>query len=348
MDDSQEHRILTEPLLSSADSCIRDVASQDDLTNTKISESERTEASTVTVEEDDLEEPNNEYVLDPSRFAVLGVFSLANVLASAAWITFAPIDDVIMEMYDISLQKVNWLSLIFMALYGPGTAVCAWAIRIYGLRMTVVVSAIVMALGGMLRWWSVSFVHENHHGAAYAILLIGQGLIAMAQPVVSNAPARVASAWFQQTAGAIGFVVFGSMVGLVLGQSMSPWMMGSINALLAGQALAMVVCSIATIVYFKSEPKSPPTLAEALRRRQTLQGHQTRDPEHHQPNQSSSTSIWFEMKLLLSDTQYLVLLLSFGIGYGVNNGKYSLAFSVFKTHSQINVGCLTFIDTQPC
>jgi MFS family permease len=324
--DEEQQFSLTEPLLSSDDSLLDERQMKNDPSSAGISGSERTEASTVTTDHQEVDSEGEGFViddycrLDPRRFVVLSVFSLANLLGGAAWITFAPIDDVMIELYSISPQQVNWLSLIFMALYGPGTAVCACGVRKYGLRMTVMTSAFLMAIGGLLRWWSFYFIHNDNSRMAYVILLTGQGLVALSQPVFSNAPARVASAWFRHTAAAIGFTVLGSMVGMVLGQSMSPWMIRHVDQLLAGQALVMFGCAIACYVYFESEPKVPPTVAEAIRR------HQQQNEQERFSEGGSRTSVHSlarmrqEIIQLLSDTQYLVLLVSFGVQYAVNNG----------------------------
>jgi MFS family permease len=323
----EEQRLsLTEPLLSTDDSFLYVRQMKNDPENGGISGSERTEASTATIDHQEVDGDGQGVVmyevcrLDPRRFVVLGVFALANLLGAAAWITFAPIDDVMIDLYSITPQQVNWLSLIFMAVYGPGTAVCAWGVRKYGLRMVVVASAVLMSVGGLLRWWSFYFIHNGNNSMAYIILLTGQGLVALAQPVFSNAPSRVASAWFRNTTAAIAFNVLGSMAGMILGQSMSPWMIRHVDHLLAIQAIVMIGCASASCVYFESEPEFPPTVAEAIRRRQ-----QQNEQEHflgvggRQGSHSMST-LWQEISQLMTDKQYLVLLISFGVQYAVNNG----------------------------
>ena len=282
--------------------------------------SERT--AVTSVDSDEEQPPDNDssttttYPLDPQRFVVISVFALANVLAGAAWITFAPIDDVVMEKYSITDSQVNWLSLIFMALYGPGTILTAWGIRKYGLRATVVVSAMLIALGGLIRWWSIYFIATNSN-VAYSVLLAGQGLVAMGQPVFSNAPARVAAAWFQQTTVAISFVVFGSMVGMVLGQSMSPLLVHQFDGLLAGQGLAMLGCAILTYFCFESEPKRAPSAAEAVRRRSSV-------VSQSGASTCATTTAWLDLKRLMTDKQYIILLTAIGLEFGMNNALLTL------------------------
>jgi hypothetical protein len=102
-----------------------------------------------------------EYPLDPKRFVVLTVFGLNNFLGAAMWISFATISDSLQSKFSVTEEQVNWLSMIFMALYGPATAFTSVAIRKFGLRETVLVSTILTAVGGLLRWWSVYFIPRS-------------------------------------------------------------------------------------------------------------------------------------------------------------------------------------------
>jgi hypothetical protein len=359
--------------------------------------------------------------LEPQRFAVLTVFSMNNLIASAVWITFAPIETAVCLQFHhfITIHQVNWLSMIFMAVYGPGTALCAWSTRKWGLERVVQLSSWTMTLGCILRWYSIYYLmmiavgvstttttvsttttaairsssmssdqdyddtddkndaeyrQRQHFQWAYLLLLTGQGLVALGQPVFSNAPARVAAAWFQQTAQALGVTVFAGNVGMALGQAMSPlWVvvqeqdddqkdessssstgLDSLGTLLAGQAVAMFLCTLGTVYYFQAEPQVPPTPAEAARRRQREQGQQPPPPpsqpvveqdqqqvmeqQQQEPPQqrnsstttttpttttntstSTDTTIWHDIWKLCTDGPYMILLIAFGLGYGVNN-----------------------------
>jgi hypothetical protein len=160
---------------------------------------------------------------------------------------------------------------------------------------------------------------------------MGQGLVAVSQPVFSNAPARVSSAWFQKTAAAIGFVSLCGMFGMVAGQAGSPLVVEEstgkhLELLLAIQAAATVACAIATCFYFQSEPKQPPSVAEALRRRhqQLAVENNHESPLQNQPSYDFIPAIWKDIQTLMTDPQYILLLVSFGVGYGVNNAFFTL------------------------
>lgn len=258
---------------------------------------------------------------DPKRYIVLLVYCLCNLIASAEWITFAPIEDAVKLRYQISSADVNWLSVIFMVLYGPGTAMAAYGIRKFGLRESVVWGGWMMAVGSLLRWWSIYCLKTPTKSSswAYPVLLTGQALVALGQPVFANTPARVAAAWFSHTTLAIGVTVFAATIGMVFG-TMAPLVVSSdgheLGPLLMWQALAMVLCAVATWWWFETEPVIPPSAAEAVRRRDIHHNNQ-----HHE---ESLSLLWKDVVVLCKDPQYMIMIVAFGIGYGVNNAQLTL------------------------
>ncbi|CAB9522266.1 Feline leukemia virus subgroup C receptor-related protein 1 [Seminavis robusta] len=303
-------RVLTEPLLKTEETASTQSNHSDDNDEEELHHDQEY----ILVEDHYCE-------LDPKRFVVLCVFSLNNLLPSTFWITFAPIQDAVQVKFNITAQQVNWLSLIFMLLYGPATALCAYTIRTVGLRHTVVGNSILMAVGSLLRWWSCCWIMTDgsNNCFAYVLLLTGQGIVAAGQPVFANAPARVASSWFEQTTQPIAVVSIAASIGMVMGQAMSPLLVeestgAHLDQLLLGQAVAMVACTIATWYWFDEMPAIPPTPAEAARRRQQQPSTTT----------SSSSSMTQDIWKLLTDRQYIVLTAAFGIIYGVGNATMTI------------------------
>ena len=329
---------LTEPLISGANDHAHIASDCDD---------DHHENSTLTAQRD--EENNNDYVqliddhdddanadstypLDPRRFAILTIFCLNNLIGSAAWITFAPIEDAVKAKFEgygstISSQQINWLSMISMVVYGPGTALCAWVVPKYGFRETVIGSSVIMALGFYLRWLSFN-VLIPHDGAMsdeysssttrYSILLTGQGLVALGQTIFMNAPARVAASWFQQTTKPIGAINLCSNFGIIVGQALSPLCVVPetgeyLNQLLGAQGIVMAICSLFTGYSFQyEEPAYPPSASEAARRRERLrQSDNSSDP-------TASPSALKDVKKLVTNPQYVILTIAFGITYGLN------------------------------
>jgi FLVCR family feline leukemia virus subgroup C receptor-related protein len=291
--------------------------------------------------------PNEAYSLDSLRFAVLAIFCLNNLIGSAAWISFAPIEDAVkakFREYDgkssssgISSQQINWLSMISMAVYGPGTAFCAWVVPTYGFRVTVIASSVIMALGCFLRWLSLSYVSpdggatSNEYSSStfrYFILLTGQGLVALGQTIFMNAPARVAASWFQQTTKAIAAINLCSSIGIIFGQVLSPLCVVEatgehLDQLLAAQGVAMGICALFTGYGFRyEEPACPPSAAESVRRRERQR--QSDHSSSHGHTVSSTSSVSKDVRKLLTNPQYIILIVAFGINYGLNGAIVTL------------------------
>jgi MFS family permease len=288
---------------------------------------------------------NERYSLDSQRFSILAIFCLNNLIGSAVWITFAPIEDAVkakFREYDgessssgISNQQINWLSMISMAVYGPGTAFCAWVVPKYGFRETVIASSIIMALGCFLRWLSLSFVSPDGGATSsdyssstlrYFILLTGQGLVALGQTIFMNAPARVAASWFQQTTKSIAAINLCSSIGIIFGQLLSPLCVMEetgehLDQLLAAQGVAMGICALFTGYGFRyEEPACPPSAAESVRRRERQFDHSS-SPGH---TVSSTSSVSKDVRKLLTNPQYIILMAAFGINYGLNGAIVTL------------------------
>ena len=291
---------------------------------------------------------NETYSLDPRRFAILAIFCLNNLIGSAAWITFAPIEDAVKAKFQgysdgsnstgsISFQQINWLSMISMAIYGPGTALCAWVVPKYGFRETVVASSIVMSLGCFLRWLSLSFACLDDGAASdefssltvrYSILLIGQGLVALGQTIFMNAPARVAASWFQQTTKSIGAINLCSNLGVIFGQALSPLCVIAgtgehLDQLLGAQGIVMGVCTLFTLYSFQyEEPACPPSASESARRRD-----RQRQSNHSSSSGlvvSTSSRVNKDVEKLLTNPKYIILMVAFGINYGLNGALVTL------------------------
>ena len=284
------------------------------------------------------DQQNDTFSLDPRRFAILAIFCLNNLIGSAAWITFAPIEDAVIAKFreydgdgsSVSPQQINWLSMISMAVYGPGTAFCAWAVPKYGFRETVIGSSFAMSLGCLLRCLSLGLGSEEHLSltARYSILLIGQGLVALGQTIYTNAPARVAAAWFQQTTKSIGAINLCSNLGVMFGQALSPLCVIAatgehLDQLLFGQGIAMVLCTLFTIYSFRyEEPEHPPSASESARRRERQR--QSENSSSSNPVVSVSSGVLKDVNRLLTNPQYVVLVIAFGLNYGLNGAIVTL------------------------
>lgn len=216
-----------------------------------------------------------------SRFLILTLFGLSNFTNAVLWICFSPVVDATMQRYNVSNTAVNQLSLIFMFLYLPGSALGLWWMERYGLRKALITGAVLNLLCGWVRYAS-SFVDDPH--AAFGVLMLGQTLGALAQPIFTNLPSRIGGDWFPSKEVPLSTVVaalsnpLGNAAGSVI-PSIIVNGPGDIPALLLYQAIWCAVIGVAVVLLVKDRPPTPPSAAAALKWK--AQGIAVPDLHHH-------------------------------------------------------------------
>jgi len=200
------------------------------------------------------------------RFAVLLSYCLVNASNAIQWISFAAITSLTGTYFNVSASMVNGLSICFFALYLPGTIMATWLFTKYSMRTGFLVGAAMTAVGGWIRYGAT--FGDTTTTAAYAGLLFGQCVSALAQPVFTNLPAKVASRWFPTSerdkatvVGAI-FNPIGNAIGELLSssfvvqngtdptvQGMSDWMLF--------QAIVATISLLIGVLLFRDRPKTP-------------------------------------------------------------------------------------------
>ena len=251
---------------------------------------------------------------DPRRRRVLAAFCLNQGLSALVWLTFAPAASEAASRFGTSARGVDLLSLMFMVLYVPASAACAALVQRCGLRACLLGGGFGNLLACALRALACRLPPGPQ---AYGVLLAGQTVAAAVQPVFTNTPPRVAAAWFQDTAAATAVAALSNCVGMAVGNVLVPAVVlapgGGWEPLLLGEAAAAAVILGVTFLCFQSEPKLPPSLAEAARRAAPA-------PE---PG-ARAARLWADVGALTADRQYLLLLVVFGSGLGMMNSVLTI------------------------
>ena len=58
-------------------------------------------------------------------------------VSSQLWLTFAPVADQSAQYFNVSLEDINWLSLVYMVVAIPLSLATTWMLDTLGLRITV-------------------------------------------------------------------------------------------------------------------------------------------------------------------------------------------------------------------
>ncbi|XP_043915041.1 solute carrier family 49 member A3 isoform X2 [Protopterus annectens] len=258
------------------------------------------------------------------RWFVLLVVCLLNTSNALLWLSFAPVADQISQYFHISLDKINWLSLVYLIVGVPFGLCTTWMLDFCGLRTCLILSAWLNMLGSIIRFFSVLLV-DRSEVITFILLMIGQTLCALAQPLVLFAPTKVAALWFPEnqrtTANMLASVAnpFGIMLAnllspiIVTDKSYIPLMLGiySIPATLA--------CILATAGIREKAPPTPPS-ASAL--------------------SSTSEPFWTGMKMLFQNRAYVLLMCCFGVGCGIFTAFSTLLEQILcvRGHSNFFIG----------
>ena len=137
--------------------------------------------------------------VDAARFRVLAVYCAASFLCAGAWNTLAPIYEVAQARFDVSAGAVTLVSLTLFLTYVPGSVLALYVTERYGLRVNLLLGACLQTAMSVLKWTGVALCPAPH--GAYALLLTGQVLGGLGQPLVLNVIARLTMDWCASRAG---------------------------------------------------------------------------------------------------------------------------------------------------
>ncbi|CAB1337304.1 unnamed protein product [Coregonus sp. 'balchen'] len=213
------------------------------------------------------------------RWFILFVLCLLNCSNSMLWLTFAPVADQSAQFMGITLDQINWLSIIYMVL---------------------VLGSWLNMLGAVLRF--VGVLGSIPSAAKFPVVMGGQTLCALAQPLVIFTPTKLAALWFpeHQRATANMIASMSNPLGILVASIFSPMIVGTTNnipSLLFIYAVpAAIICFLATVGIRDSAPPTPPSASA---------------------ESSNSEPFLGGIKLLLKNKAYMILLLCFGSGIAV-------------------------------
>ncbi|KAM9850073.1 solute carrier family 49 member A3 isoform 1-T1 [Aulostomus maculatus] len=234
------------------------------------------------------------------RWFVLLVLCLLNCSNATLWLTFAPVADQSAQYLKVSLEQINWLSLVYMVVAIPLSFGTTWMLDSLGLRITLVLGSWLNMFGAITRL--IGTPPGIPFEIQYEAVLSGQTIAALAQPLIIFTPTKLAALWFpeHQRATANTIASMSNPLGVLLANIISPVFTETsqqIPALLFAYAIpACFICLLATVGIRSSAPLTPPSASAEL---------------------SSSEPFVQGIKLLLKNKAYLILLLCFGSGMAV-------------------------------
>jgi MFS transporter, FLVCR family, feline leukemia virus subgroup C receptor-related protein len=259
----------------------------------------------------------------PQRWLMLALFAALTMTNAMVWISFAPISSPVRGYYGISKLLVNMLSMIFMALYIPGSLLANYLFAMRGTRFTLCTGAVLTAAGCAIRIASTKTDTEAAADAPYAWLMLGQCLAALAQPVFTNAPARIASEWFaseqRDTATVIG--AMSNPIGIALGELIPTFVVSGTYAVNSGMRTLLIVeagiaggACLLVLLLFRERPPTPPSAASEARQEQAM------DDEAVRRGGVCNDKLIGDIKACFGNKNFVILFTAFGLGLAIFNG----------------------------
>jgi cyanate permease len=205
------------------------------------------------------------------------------------WITFAPITGAAAHFYGVSDLAIGLLSLVFMLVFIVVSIPASWILDTYGIRVGVGIGVILTAAFGLLR---------GLFADSYTWVLVAQIGIAVGQPFILNAIAKLAGRWFplRERATAAGLGSLAMYAGIFVGLAVTPLLVdaSSLPRTLIIYGVVAVTAGAAFFAVVRERPAAPVGPEE---RSLVLDG----------------------LKSMLRNRDFVVLLVLFFIGLGLFN-----------------------------
>ena len=207
----------------------------------------------------------------PYRWAVLIAYMLINVVVQIQWLTFAPVARAAEVYYagqfnPASLLNIDFLALIYMLAYLIVSVPASYVIDTWGIRVGIGIGAVLAAVGGLLKGLLAT---------SFAAVVIGQVVLAVAQPFVLNAVTALSARWFplRERGTAAGLAALAQYLGIILVVTTAgdpAYGQGVDNMLLIYGIATAAAAAIAILVIRERPPTAPST--EVMERHSFFKG----------------------------------------------------------------------------
>ena len=134
------------------------------------------------------------------RWLILAIYCLINMSYGIIWVTFSPISDVASNYFhggDFgSATAINMLGTVFLIFYIPGTILASVSLKRYKLRNTVIIGSLMTVVAALVRYIATLCYASASISTVYSLMLFGQILAAIGQPLLLNIPPVISAGWF--------------------------------------------------------------------------------------------------------------------------------------------------------
>jgi sugar phosphate permease len=226
------------------------------------------------------------------RWVILAVFALLNIVIEMHWVALAPVTGEAAAYYRVTPMSIGFLSMVFMLVYIVVSMPASYIIDTCGLRRGIGAGAALIGVFGLLKGLCAS---------NYAMVVVCQVGLAVAQPFILNAYTGLAAKWFpmNERATATGLAALSQYLGIIVAMAVTPFVVRAYG--IGGMFLAYgVVAMAAAVLFFLLFRDQPPTPSSSA-------------------GDGARLSVGAGLRHIFRQPQMLLLLGLFFIGIGIFN-----------------------------
>ena len=203
--------------------------------------------------------------LSKYRWVSLAALMMISIMSQIQWLTHAPIARAADIYYaghfnPASFFNIDLLASSFMFFYIIFCIPASYFISKYGIVKGVGLGAVLTAIGGVVKALS---------GTSYTMVLTGQLILAVGQPLVMNAATDLTAKWFpvKERALATGLATLSLYIGILIAMLVTPMLIVSkasdphygsgIDSMLKIYGIITVVLSVTGIILLREKPETP-------------------------------------------------------------------------------------------
>ena len=247
------------------------------------------------------------------RWIVLFILCINSMANALLFTCITSINDIICRYYNVSPEVTDWAANSFSAVYIFIALPSAYCMNSFGIKPLLLIGSSLNALCVCLH-----LAGTSRDGGIYWIMA-GQFAGGFSVGAVLQIPTRLSSVWFPESehAKATSFAMACNVFGLAIGYIQPSYMVPdsqNMEDIYSGllymnisQLVFLAICLISCYLFFEEKPPLPPSFSAAV----TEEG----DSEKHVNETGFKESFY----LLLKDTNFLVLILVYGLQFGLYN-----------------------------
>jgi MFS family permease len=194
------------------------------------------------------------------RWVIIAVFAVINIVVQIQWLSFAPIAKAAQTVYDVSALQIDFLSIIYLAVFVIFCIPASYVIDTFGIRIGISIGAALAGIFGLMK---------GLFATDYIMVCIAQTGLALSQPFIINSTTKVAVRWFpiteRATAGGIGLLA--QFLGMIVAMVVTPHLISvdargvySISDMLMTYGIITAVGAVIVLVFLREKPPTPPCL----------------------------------------------------------------------------------------